>query len=594
MDFKFGNGDNVSERELQYDYELHDNVLIDLIKYSRSSVVKNEEQVVLTFLGYMTGFMEAPSHYVSGVLTGTAGSGKSHAKNQVDKVFPDEYLYEATQGSEKSLIYDETWEDAYIAALDELQKIPEETIEILKSLHGGEDEEFRYKVTGSGEGADRTTDEIVRSAMPFWFLYAQNEPDFEMWDRLLKIPIHESKEKNEAVSATQWDHTMIAFGDSENDYMFDFSDGRDALTDHIREMPKNAWVKIPAGEEEFGWDAHEHAKHIFDMKRSETNRVSGMIANLVRPSTLINYKNRQKKQMHIPNEGTKTVYIAEPQDVYNIFAARDVLLATTHELDRKKKALCLSIQEAGGMDSKATIQDMQEELQQTNASFVKRHQIEQMLEDLIQNYLVEKHERTGEANLYEFKGWHALGSFEITEEFKRVFGDCIDPFTGENAVESARRINREIEPTLSDFQSESDVSSNSDGGQSTLSGTTDREITLDTEEEYVRQHLYRTLDGVTVNNLTEREPSLYQMLGIVPLDEEHDDDIDIEGTIFDPNHELWAGKRYAEDKREVEHRVHDLIKRLNEEKGVFKTEVKKKVGGRPDSMKCTVLSEDQL
>lgn len=594
MDFNFGENNNVPERDLQYDYELHDNVLIDLIKYSRSSVVKNEEQVVLTFLGYMTGFMEAPGHYVSGVLTGTAGSGKSHAKNQVDKVFPDEYLYEATQGSEKSLIYDDTWEDAYIAALDELQKIPEETIEILKSLHGGEDEEFRYKVTSGGEGADRGADEIVRSAMPFWFLYAQNEPDFEMWDRLLKIPIHESKEKNEAVLATQWDHTMIAFGDSEHDYMFDFADGRDALTDHIREMPKNARVKIPAGEEEFGWDANEHAKHIFDTKRSETNRVGGMIANLVRASTLVNYKNREKKQMHIPNEGVKDVYITEPQDVWNVLATRDVLLATTHELDRKKKALCLSIQEAGGTDSRATIQDMQEYLRKTNASFVKRHQIEQMLEDLIQNYLVEKHERHGEANLYEFKGWQALGSFEINEEFKRVFDGCVDPFTGEDAIESARRINKEIEPTITDFQSETDVSSDSDSGQATLSGTPDTEIELDEEEEAVREHLHRSLDGVTVDNLTEREPSLYQMLGIVPLDEDHDDDVDIEGTIFDPAHELWAGKRYAEDKREVEHTIHDLIKRLNEEKGVFKTEVTKKVSGQPESMKCSVLSEDQL
>jgi hypothetical protein len=40
------------------------------------------------------------------------------------------------------------------------------------------------------------------------------EPDFEMWDRLVKVPVHESKPKNEGVLRTQWDHQFISFDGS--------------------------------------------------------------------------------------------------------------------------------------------------------------------------------------------------------------------------------------------------------------------------------------------------------------------------------------------------------------------------------------------
>jgi hypothetical protein len=179
--------------------------------------------------------MENSSHYISGVLIGTAGSGKTHLQHQIEDLFDDSELYQATSGSDTSIIYDDTWENALIASLDELQKPSDQIIEILKSLHG-DDEEFTYKVTGDGQGADRDVDEINRSAIPYWFLYAQYEPDFEMWDRLLKIPVHESKEKNEGVLATKWDHAMVSFAQSEYNYMFEFEDGYRALEHHISQI----------------------------------------------------------------------------------------------------------------------------------------------------------------------------------------------------------------------------------------------------------------------------------------------------------------------------------------------------------------------
>jgi len=380
-----GKQGSVTKQELNYDYELSDNVVEDLVKYTRSRTVKNEQQFVLTMLGYISGHMENPKHYISGVLIGTAGSGKSHTQNTVAELVSDDIMYDVTTGSEKAIIYDQyNWNRALIANMDELQKPSDDIIEILKSVHGGEDEEFVYKVTGAGEGADRQTDGITLQAVPYWFLYAQYEPDFEMWDRLLKVPVHESGEKNEGVARTHWGHSMVSFGDSDKNYMFDFDEGTAALKDHIRELPQDAWVSFPSevGEDVHGGSFYENVSGIFDIDRSETNRVASMVANLVRCSALLNHKNRDKRKIKVSNEGVKEAIIAAPQDLANVMACREVLMATTHQLDRKRRAICLAINEVGGSQKAAPIKHPDDKdsdpksimgyLRATNASFVQQ------------------------------------------------------------------------------------------------------------------------------------------------------------------------------------------------------------------------------
>ena len=583
--------ETATDEELEYDYELSDNIVADLIEYGRGNIVRNEQQFMLGTLGYISGFFDDPSHFISWVMIGTAGSGKSHIQNVIEELFPDHYLYKATSGSDKSIIYDDTWEDAYIAALDELQKPSDELIEILKSLHGGEDEEFRYKVTGDGRGADRDVDEIVRKALPFSFLYAQYEPDFEMWDRMLKIPVHESKEKNEGVVATQWDHSMVSFGEDSAEYMFDCVDLKKALKDHIRNIPKDSRVKIPAGEEEFGWDAVEHVKPIFDINRSETNRVSGMVANLVRASAMLNYKNRERKSLKVDGE-IRECYIAEPQDVANVLSARDTLLATTHQLDRKKKAICLGIKEKGGTKNAASIPDIIEYLRETNASFVKRSQVEAMLGDLIDNHLVEKMERAGEngAHLYKFNGFHQLGELNVDGTFESVFDDCTDPIKQIPFVKSARQQNEDLRPSIADFMSddtsvETDSDANRDGQETLVEEKSSYDLTE--LERAVAERLHETLDGRRVEGLDEREPSLQEMLGAVTFGEQPDG-FDESGTIFDPEHEAYFNEVGVESVDDAENRIKETMEDLME-KGVWETEVKKARGSTPLAMEVDVV-----
>jgi hypothetical protein len=551
-----------------FDRELSENVAEDLIEYSRSEIIKNEEQFLLVFYGYTTGFMESPNNFVSGCIIGTSSSGKTHLQGKVEKLFPQTYMYEATTGSEKSIIYDSSWENAHIAALDELQKPSDTIIEILKSLHG-DDEEFRYKVTGDGEGKDRDVDEIVRTAIPYWFLYAQHDPDFEMWSRLLKIPVHESASKNRGVIRHNWGHEGIEFDDDTDvDYISESHDLRCALQQHVLDMPKNAHVKIPAGEEEFGgWDAIEHVEDIFDASMSQTNRSSNMVANLVRASALNNYENRDTEEIYIDDEDTyKEHIIAEPQDVANVISCRKTLLATTHEIDRKKIAVCTAIEERSGTGNKASINDIKDYLNERDAPKLQRTEIINMLSELRENYLVEKHENEGQngRNLYRFLGWENLGYISVTERFREVFENCKNPITGENFVDYVERQNEDLLPTADDFDDFDDVSAGN--AQSRIGGDGDKSYKM-------RPHVVRTLENLYEFNGDERvyenaeETTIEDMLGI---GENHDE------TIMSAEHDVWSQKGKPEDwvsdNQTAVNEIDDVMRELYQE-NLFETEL---------------------
>jgi hypothetical protein len=171
----------------------------------------------------------------------------------------------------------------------------------------------------------------------------------------------------------------------------------------------------------------------------------------------------------VKNDGFKEAIIASPQDLANVMACRDVLMATTHQIDRKRRAICLAIEEVGGTQNAAPIKHPDDRdgqprsimgyLRETNSSFVKKSQIIQMLSDLEDNGLIEKLEGAGEngRNLYKFTSWQNLGKFEINEEFKELFDGVDDPFEAEGFIETARRINGELTPAASDFMQTEEV-----------------------------------------------------------------------------------------------------------------------------------------
>lgn len=556
-------------------YELSDNVVEDLVAYTRANTIRNEQQFVITVLGYLSGYFDDINHYVAGVLIGTSSSGKTHLQGTVEDLFPGDHMYQATSGTDKSLIYDGSWEDAYIASLDELQKPSEQLIEFLKSVHG-DDDQFEYKITAgdAGDGADRDVDTIIRTAKPYWFLYAQTEPDFEMWNRLLKVPVHESESKNRAVFRMIGDIQDIQIGDDDHTYNFQFEDGTQALQQHIASIPEQApgHVALPNGQNVRDWAVADVIEPIFNHGRSESNRAYGMVYGLIRASALLNYHEREIRDVEYASGEVHESIIVEPQDVANVLACRDVLLATTHELDRKKKAICQGISTKGGAMNEASIARIQEYLHESDAPEIKRGELENVLDDLQENYLVYKHERAGQngEHIFEFLGYAELG-MSNAPEYESLFGNTHDPIRETAFLESHEQRRRELRPSAEDFVADADVSADDSGGQRTLGGTDDTDLDLRPHEAVVHEELQATLDGETITNL---EIPVEKMIGLVDLDEDVSTiDIDRDGTILDPDHEAWYQRdkpdTWVDDEGEAEKEVQKAISRLVEEKVVL-------------------------
>jgi len=604
------------------DYTLSENVGYDLVKYVRSNTVRNEQQFLLVALGYLSGYFTNNDYYVSGVIIGTSSSGKTHLQNQVEDLFRAEHMYQATMGTDKSLIYDGQWDEAYLASLDELNKPSDTLIEFLKSVHS-DDDEFVYKLTP--DSADKRENEevqtIERTAKPYWFLYAQTDSDFEMWNRLMKVPVHESRSKNEAVGALSHDHYYIQIGDEETEYGFDFDAGTKALQSHIASIPRNieegnipGRVFIPNGDPEafdrsgpecdrdggFEWDSYEVLGPIYNHGRSESNRVYDMVTNLVRASALLNYKNRDKVYLDVPNHVAGEYIIAEPQDIANVLACRESLLASTHELDDKKRKICAAIQNNTGQMNEADMGTIVDGLQETDMSMLSRTELRKNLEKLHENYLIEIHRNAaedGNGDTYQFHGWGELG-FADVYQYEDMFGDCFDPVSGDNFLVSHENQRKKLEDSGQDLTkgAEMEVSSNT-GGQQTLAGGSTNRVDLKPHEEEVRRYVKDALDGTRVNNLDD--VPVEGLLGLTDPTDPDRGSVDINGTPLDPTNGCWYQPNkmddWVEDAQDARREVKKAVRNLIEERVIIYDDVHEvNQSNEPVDVTFAVLGEQDL
>ncbi len=591
------------------DYELSDNVLYDFVQYCRATTIRNEQQMILTILGYISGNFDDPHNYISLVLIGTSSSGKSHVKDKIEELCEFINLFTASTGSAKSLIYDDDWDDADMVSMGELQQPPEEMLEFMKRAHGG-DKKVEIKTTQGNPSSGFETVTIVRESKPYAFTYAQMDADFEFWNRLLKVPVHESESKNRAVGAMAFGESGITIPGSDVEYGYEFPDGKERLQAHIADVYENAPGTVYTPEEHKDdpeWSTWDILQPIFNHSRSESNRIYWMIANLVRASAMMCFHDREIITDVDEETGDEfEAILVEPQDIANVVRCLDALRATTHEIDRKKRAIVKAIRQKSGSDDMIEgVEPIREYLKESDAPEVKQSELEVILEDLEDNFLIEITEGGGDKNkdVYKAFQWDELGIPRI-DEYADLFVDCTDPISGNDFLEEWQEIRGDIGTSAQDLmkQAESDSniqvsgsrasgslssSSSSDGkgnsGLSSFGGGVNEEVELTDLEENVLERITPIVDGTRIRDMSD--VPVESFLGLCSIEDPDLAGVSTEDTLLDPTHDVWdqpdKPDEWVTDETESRRELKNAITALIQKDKVQFDEIHEEENGAP-------------
>lgn len=576
-----------------------DNIMHDIVEYSRSKQVLNEEQTILTLLIYVTGWLGSWSDYAGGVITGGSAGGKSHMKqNVVDSMFAyiDDALYSPTGFSPKAIQDDPEWDASMVAALNELQKIPDEVLEFLKSAHGDDGGfDYRRNVSDPDSESGFTAKKLTSEPKPVVFMLADEnsfDVEAELRTRLVEIKVDENEEKNEGVHKMKWGHDHIELPSTDQTYIWDDPELDHMVRTHIKQMPDGIDVLIPTGDGNYpgdDWDAASVVGPMFNFKRSESARASSMIASLVKASALLNHHTRER--VTIDDE---EFIVAEPTDVANIIICRETLLATTHGLTEKKFALLDAIMARGGQHSskstalQATKQSIIDEIQANpSIATMSKSEISELLDELDEKLIINKTDNPDDRreNLYVYDGSATFKKPDIYRHYDR-FKSIIDPIRDQPLEQT-------IEDQLEELNAKMDVGSvaeqtitgdseASEGGLSAFSGDSDGSPTeLSDAAEYVRERLQSTIDGkwVPARVLESNALKTEHMIGEVPVEIETSENADGEKVEMivperqptgddrqsgplSPDNPLWDGRDDIRDHADVERVLDEAIDEL--------------------------------
>ena len=569
--------------EKEPEVELHEqNVIHDVVEFSRSEQVLNEEQSVVLLLTYITGLLPDHADYGAAMVTGGSSSGKTHLKTEVvDRLFAlrKEWLFTTTSSSAKGLIDAEGWDDARIAALNELNKMPDEMLELIKSAHG-DDGGFEYHRSAPDPNSPGgfTSAKITKDAKPVIFMLADENAmnvEAELQTRMLDIKVDETEDKNAAVHDMHWGHQHLTLPDNDTEYIFDAPELKFSLQHHIANIPLDTDVVIPTGEGRFegdDWDAAAVVKPMFQFKRSESTRASRLSASLVKASALLNYHARDSVEIEVDGEMVEHI-VVEPEDVANLIDCRKTLLSTTHDLNEKKLAILDAIisqgseMQHGSGEMAATLNSIEEAIQNNpNIATFSKSELRELLDEMDEAYIIDITENPNDRreNLYVYGGGNSLGRPAIEEEWDH-FETVVSPITEqplkERIDEQQKRLGAR---SVSDI-----IEGPPEDGQKQLGGGLADEDSDDMSQLHidVLGAMHETLDGARISMEHMDDVDYEHMLIDGLLDEEDGmlvpdgpaNSDDIEGTLFDPDG--WDDLNRNEVKAKIESVVSDLASR---------------------------------
>jgi hypothetical protein len=472
------------------------------------------------------------------------------------------------------MIDDERWNNRYVIAADEFQKLPSSALEILKSTFSDDADEdgwgYRYVRNTSQQSGD-DHQEIKKQVAPFSTLIAdENEArgaDTELGTRTMSIRVEDNEQLNEAVSATFWGHEEVTLPDTDFTYNYTFVDGKNVIDRHIASIPRFEYRKqnVPDGwatNQQYSypviiphddtrewpttlgprkWDAHKVAKPMFSFKQTESKRASKTVANLVRGWARLNYHSRE-----VINLNGCEWLVADPQDLGNVIACRETLLSLTHNFNDRKMAVIRALTDpengvggagpTGGVA--APIQDIHEYLEEYAevTSVSEPHLRSTILQDMADRFLITVHENETEngAHLYEYHGGSTFGHPNVGE-YPDIFSQVTDPIRDQPIKESIEEMKQRLDTrtssgvfggsggmdtAMSGGSEESDDGSDGDGLAAFGGGVEDddSDVELTETEQHVRAALQDTVDDCRITMGDKENLKVSHMVGATPVD----------------------------------------------------------------------------
>jgi len=462
------------EQEAQ-DVELSHNVAEDYVQYHRGNAVGHEEEGWLMYLSTLTGWVNDKGCHNNVIGQGPPGSGKSLTKNIVSDILDDRDTYTKTDASSNAILDSVEWDLALAAPLDELDKIDKAIVEVLKSSNPEDDGYSKDRnVEDSDARGGYSPTEVSADANPWITLYAPSSKkggiNDELEDRALILYFSNDKHTRRGIGRKEFGHEDIdlAADAYDHEYIYDTHALAARLRERVRTLPvENHYEEDDEGGEYLAsrtGDTHIYmpewvfyaCEPIFNVDEDHTNRVYGLVKNLIQASALLNHDRRTKTniEVYVDEDSSETkqreAVVVASQDVANVLVCLPTLLSTTHQLTPLKRHVLDAVDATEPITDGdgTTVQDVRDWLSDNDIPHPKENTLRQKLNELAENYYLHKWEsaggKRGTANVYEKRDEGALKVprlYNLDDVAKRIDGldlpvdDCVDidpsdPFDG--------------------------------------------------------------------------------------------------------------------------------------------------------------------
>jgi len=617
-------GDIVDEQEAD-GVTLSDNVAADFVRYFRGNVVGHEEEGLLMYLSLITGWTADKNCHNNVIGKGAPGSGKSLTKNTVEDVFDAGDTYTKTSASGNAILDSVEWDVAIIAPMDEADKIDKPIVEVLKSSNP-EDDGFakdRNVEDPDARGGYSPT-EVSATPNPWVLLYAPSSKkgglDDELEDRALILYFSNDKSTRRSIGRKEFGHEAISSEQYDDEYIYDTHALAAALREHVRQLPTQRHYEETEDGDQYlaGRSGASHVyqplwvwyavEPIFNVDEDYTNRVYGIVNNLIRASALLNHHNRPTTtiETYVDEDSTETetndAVVVQPQDVANVLSCLPTLLSTTHLLTPLKRHILDAVDATEPITDGdgTTVQDVRDWLNDNDIPHPSEGTLRKKMNELAENYYLQKWEnaggKRGNANVYEKRDEGALqipnvrglqeradrdGVTLATHDAVSIdpddpFEGCTDPIRDQPFKESVTEFDAQFsgesverDTSASSFMGGDDTSDTAatetdSGGQAALTDVGDDGVETataetnttaveldpdggpsDPTEQFVYEHT-QSNDG----ELFAASADVTHYIGICDP-EEHSAQTDMTDSAVDPSHTLWADRPDHTDDRVI-------------------------------------------